>query len=144
MVNCCFTFFLLLLFFIAKFDFEQLFCSNFFLAARIVSNLIPEWTTHLEQSNDVHFTQVWVRRSCEKPGWMSTNQPRMVLGHRNCSNGWRKYMSWGTSMNRRYDKHGWYHCNHPEHGRKQFMQQPIRPAMFEVSNRCSVHLLQAA
>ena len=35
MVNCCFTFFLLLLFFIAKFDFEQLFCSNFFLAVQI-------------------------------------------------------------------------------------------------------------
>ena len=34
-------------------------------------------------------------------------------------------MSQGISMNRRYDKHGWDHCNLPKHGNKQVIQQPI-------------------
>ena len=54
------------------------------------------------------------------------NQPRLILGHGNCSNGWRKYMSRGISMNRRYYKPGWGHCNHPKHESKQVMQQPIK------------------
>ena len=54
------------------------------------------------------------------------NQPWLILRHGNCSNGWRKYMSRGIGMNRRYHKHLWYHWNCPEHGSKQVMQQPIK------------------
>ena len=50
---------------------------------------------------------------------------QLILGHENCSNGRQKYMCRGSSANRCYHKHGRYHCNRPENGSKQSMQQPI-------------------
>ena len=49
-----------------------------------------------------------------------------MLGHGNCSNGVQKCMCRGFSTNRRYGKRGRYHCNSPEKGSKQSMQQPIK------------------
>ena len=33
----------------------------------------------VEKSNYVHFAQVWIRRSCKKPGWTPTNPKSMEM-----------------------------------------------------------------
>ena len=68
-------------------------------------------------------------------------QPRLLLGHRNCSNVWRKCMSWGPSMNRRYDKHGWYNCNRPEHG-SSLCNSQSDPQCFELATTLSEKSLE--
>ena len=77
---------------------------------------------------DVHFTQVWVRRSCKKPGWASTKPTAAYVRV-----SWRTIAaspwSWAwvsAWIDWHYDKHGWCHCNRPEHANKQVMQQPIK------------------
>ena len=52
--------------------FHHLFYFNILLAAQITLNLIPEQTIHHEESNNIHFTQVWVKRSCNKPDRTAT------------------------------------------------------------------------
>ena len=38
----------------------------------------------------------------------------------------------GINMNRSYSKHGQYHCNRPQNGREQHMQQPVKDTASEL------------
>ena len=53
------------------------------------------------------------------------NQQRPILGCHVGQSPPVQGAEWGVSMNWCY-KHGWYHCNRPEHGSKQVIQQPIK------------------
>ena len=41
-------------------------------------------------------------------------------------------MNRGTGMNRRHDKHRWYHCNRPEHGVSSLRNSQSDPQCLEL------------
>ena len=51
---------------------HKTFFSKFLLAAQIALILVLKQTTHLKESNDLHFTLVWVSKSYKKPNWTLT------------------------------------------------------------------------